>query len=129
VTSKGSCRGAKQQRTRPPAAQRDTPPSPPQEEEVGCKTEAGAARKLEEIRGKKMQADGTVLYLAHWQGCDTDDDTWEHAAGLGSDEWLVSEWEAEQADLCKPACAYSTLSSTEGPSAGAHEAQAISLQA
>ena len=30
-------------------------------------TDAGADRKLEEIRGKKTTADGTVLYLAHWQ--------------------------------------------------------------
>ena len=63
---------------------------------------SGDEKKLEEIRGKKMTADGTVLYLAHWQGTDSDDDTWEHAAGLGSDEWLVSEWEAEQTALRKP---------------------------
>ena len=60
-------------------------------------------RKVKELRGKKMAADGAVWYLAHWEGCDSDEDSWEQAAGLGSDEWLVSEWEAEQVALRKPA--------------------------
>jgi len=56
-----------------------------------------------ELRGKKLHPDGTVWYLAHWEEGDTEDDTWEQAAGLGRDEWLVSEWEAEQTALRKPA--------------------------
>lgn len=57
---------------------------------------------MAELLGKKMAADGTVWYLAHWEGCDTEDDTWEQAVGLGSDEWLVSEWEANVAALRNP---------------------------
>ena len=56
-------------------------------------------RRVGELRGKKTDVTGIVWYLAHWEGGDTDDDTWEQAAGLGSDEWLVSEWEAEQTAL------------------------------
>jgi hypothetical protein len=60
-------------------------------------------RRVAELRGKKMAADGTVWYLVHWEGSDSEENTWEQAAGLGSDEWLVSEWEAEQSALRKPA--------------------------
>jgi len=72
---------------------------------IGGQRGAGGAgnRRVGELRGKKMHADGTIWYLAHWEEGDTDDDTWEQAAGLGSDEWLVSEWEAEQTALRKPA--------------------------
>ena len=63
---------------------------------------ADATRRLEEIRGKKMDADGTVCYLAHWEGSASEADTWEQAAALGRDEWMVSEWEAEQKALHKP---------------------------
>ena len=49
-----------------------------------------------------MDADGTVCYLAHWEGSASEADTWEQAAALGRDEWMVSEWEAEQKALQKP---------------------------
>jgi len=60
-------------------------------------------RKVGELRGKKIDANSTAWYVAHWEEGNTDDDTWEQAAGLGSDEWLVSEWEAEQTALRTPA--------------------------
>ena len=63
---------------------------------------ADATRRLEEIRGKKMDADGTVRYLAHWEGYASETDSWEQAEALGCDEWMVSEWEAEQKALLKP---------------------------
>ena len=65
--------------------------------------DSGSKRRVAELRGKKMSADNTVWYLAHWEGCETEDDTWVPPADLGSDEWLVSEWEAEQIALRKPA--------------------------
>ena len=51
-------------------------------------------REVEELLGKKLEA-GKVLYLVHWKGCTQQEDTWEEAAALGKDEWLVSEWETE----------------------------------
>ena len=50
--------------------------------------------------GKKVE-DGKVWYLVRWQGSGgaaswDDEDTWEEAASLGEDEWLVSEWEQDQ---------------------------------
>ena len=49
---------------------------------------------------KKVE-DGKVWYLVRWQGSGgaaswDDEDTWEEAASLGEDEWLVSEWEQDQ---------------------------------
>ena len=70
--------------------------------ETNQKESESGERRVAELRGKKMAADGTVWYLAHWEGGDTEDDTWEQAVGLGSDEWMVSEWEANLAALRKP---------------------------
>jgi hypothetical protein len=80
-----------------------TPLLPPHVEMQKQKKDSGSKRRVAELRGKKMSADNTVWYLAHWEGCDTEDDTWVPPADLGSDEWLVSEWEAEQIALRKPA--------------------------
>jgi len=80
-----------------------TPLLPPHVEMQKQTKDSGSKRRVAELRGKKMSADNTVWYLAHWEGCDTEDDTWVPPADLGSDEWLVSEWEAEQIALRKPA--------------------------
>jgi hypothetical protein len=42
------------------------------------------------------------LYQVQWKGCTSEDDTWEEAAALGKDEWLVSEWEEEQRNANPP---------------------------
>jgi len=54
-------------------------------------------RAVNQLLGKKL-ADGKVLYLVRWHGTASsdDEDTWEEAASLGKDEWLVSEWEQDQ---------------------------------
>ena len=80
-----------------------TPLLPPHVQMQKQTKDSGSKRRVAELRGKKMSADNTVWYLAHWEGCETEDDTWVPPADLGSDEWLVSEWEAEQIALRKPA--------------------------
>jgi len=52
-------------------------------------------KRVQELRGRKKTPDGRVMYLAHWSGTTSDDDSWVEAAQLGKDEWLVSEWEQE----------------------------------
>jgi hypothetical protein len=54
-------------------------------------------KRVHQLLGKKL-ADGKVWYLVRWLGTASsdDDDTWEEAASLGEDEWLVSEWEQDQ---------------------------------
>ena len=36
------------------------------------------------------------------EGYASETDSWEQAEALGCDEWMVSEWEAEQKALLKP---------------------------
>ena len=39
--------------------------------------------------------------MVHWKGASSGEDTWEEAAALGQDEWLVSEWEHDQASAAQ----------------------------
>ncbi len=68
------------------AAQKDLPPA-----------KEGSGKSVQELRGRKKTPDGKVMYLAHWSGTASDDDSWVEASQLGKDEWLVSEWEQEHA--------------------------------
>ena len=78
-------------------------------------------RGVEELRGKKIE-NGKVLYLAHWSGATSDDDTWMEAAQLGKDEWLVSEWEQNHDDDARDAQVQGASSSClAGKEAGPQE--------
>jgi hypothetical protein len=56
-----------------------------------------------------------VLYLVHWKGTSSGEDTWEEAAALGQDEWLVSEWEHDQLSAAQQPAPHQTAPSALPP--------------